>query len=144
MTKILSTKLSNSKRSDPVLSRSRDAAVADREIKDLSLDAKVKRKLHEEKKQALERGREKDVLGLDDAEKSTAKLQDKERQLRKTAQRGVVKLFNAVRAAQVKGDEAAREARNSGIVGMNKRDERVTEMSKQGFLDLIAGGGKRP
>jgi len=28
-------------------------------------------------------------------------------------------------------------------VGMAQRDERVTEMSKKGFLDLIAHGGKK-
>jgi len=64
-----------------------------------------------------------------------------EKRLRKTAQRGVVKLFNAVRAAQVKGEEAAREARAKGLVGQGRREEKVNEMSKKGFLDLIAGGG---
>lgn len=67
---------------------------------------------------------------------------EQERRLRKTAQRGVVKLFNAVRAAQVKGEEAAREARVKGLVGAKRREERVGEMGKQAFLDLVAGGGK--
>ena len=62
---------------------------------------------------------------------------EEERQLRKTAQRGVVKLFNAVRAAQMKGEEARKE----GGTG-KRRDERVGEMSKRGFLELVAGGGK--
>ena len=61
---------------------------------------------------------------------------EQERRLRKTAQRGVVKLFNAVRAAQVKGEEAARQG---GAAGRKK--ERVAEMSKMGFLELVAGGG---
>jgi hypothetical protein len=63
-----------------------------------------------------------------------------EKRLRKTAQRGVVKLFNAVRAAQIKGEEAAREARAKGLIGHGRREEKVNEMSKKGFLDLIAGG----
>jgi len=68
-------------------------------------------------------------------------VMEEEKRLRKTAQRGVVKLFNAVRAAQVKGEEASREARAKGLVGQGRREERVNEMSKKGFLDLIAGGG---
>ena len=72
---------------------------------------------------------------------SAAQIAEQERKLRKTAQRGVVKLFNAVRAAQVKGEEAARKARGKGLVGQGRREEKVGEMSKKGFLDLIAGGG---
>ena len=52
-----------------------------------------------------------------------------------------VKLFNAVRASQVKAEQAAQEARDRGIVGVGRREERVTEMSKKGFLDLLTGGG---
>jgi hypothetical protein len=64
-----------------------------------------------------------------------------EKRLRKVAQRGVVKLFNAVRAAQVKATEAERAARREGIVGVKRKEEKVTEMSRKGFLDLIANGG---
>jgi len=28
-------------------------------------------------------------------------------------------------------------------VGIDRREEKVNEMSKKGFLDLIAGGGKK-
>lgn len=77
---------------------------------------------------------------------------------------GVVKLFNAVRAAQIKGEEASRQVKQKGVVGMGAREEKgrlpnlpssfihwtkltqlpllVTEMSKQGFLSLIQAGGK--
>jgi len=68
-------------------------------------------------------------------------LLEAERLLRKVAQRGVVKLFNAVRAAQVKAAEAERATRNEGMVGMGRREEKVTDMSRKGFLDLIASGG---
>lgn len=78
--------------------------------------------------------------------------------------KGVIKLFNAVRAAQIKGDEASRQVKKKGVVGMANREEKgkafesfglplcrhkltpllniVTEMSKQGFLSLIQAGGK--
>ena len=44
-------------------------------------------------------------------------------------------------AAQIKGEEAAKEARKKGLVGYGRREEKVNEMSKKGFLELIAGGG---
>jgi hypothetical protein len=72
---------------------------------------------------------------------STVETTEIEKRLRKTAQRGVVKLFNAVRAAQIKGEEAARKARTKGVVGQGRREEKINEMSKKGFLELIAGGG---
>ena len=144
MSKILSSKLSTSKRTDPVLSRSKDAATASKELNEARLEAKARGKLREEKKAMLDRGRVKDILGLENADTSTAEILEEEKRLKKTAQRGVIKLFNAVRAAQVKGEEAAREARQKGLVGIGKREEKVTEMTKKGFLDMIAGGGKKP
>ncbi|KAL2354680.1 Rrp15p-domain-containing protein [Cryomyces antarcticus] len=143
MSKILSSKLTTSKRADPVLSRSKEASEVSKEMIDARLETKARHKLREEKKAALDRGRVKDVMGTESMDVSSAAVQEQERRLRKTAQRGVVKLFNAVRAAQVKGEEAAREARKTGTVGIVKREERVNEMSKKGFLDLIAGGGKK-
>ncbi len=143
MTKILGSKLSTTKRADPVLSRSRDALTATKQLADSKLEAKARQKLREDKKAAFDRDRVKDVLGLEDPEASTAAIVEQERRLRKTAQRGVVKLFNAVRAAQVKGEEAAREARKAGVIGIGRREEKVNEMSKQGFLALIAAGGQK-
>ncbi|KAM3087524.1 pre-60S ribosomal particles component [Clarireedia jacksonii] len=153
MSKILGSKLSASKRSDPVLSRSVTAIEASKEMTDLALEKKAKNKMREEKKAALEKGRVKDVLGAStafDASNghgtgedlpSVQETMELEKRLRKTAQRGVVKLFNAVRAAQIKGEEAAREARQKGVVGQGRREEKINEMSKKGFLELIAGGG---
>ena len=78
------------------------------------------------------------LLGTDAGENIDAGTWvEEEKRLRKTAQRGVVKLFNAVRAAQVRGEEARKEARGVG----REREEKVGEMSKKGFLELVAGGG---
>jgi hypothetical protein len=133
-----------------VLARSVTALQASKEITDLALEKKAKAKLRAEKREAMDKGRVRDVLGAStafDAAKvegeptqSVQAVQEEERRLRKTAQRGVVRMFNAVRAAQVKGEMAAREARQKGVVGHGRREERVNEMSKKGFLDLIAGG----
>ncbi|KAK6604836.1 hypothetical protein H4I96_05418 [Botrytis cinerea] len=139
MSKILGSKLSASKRSDPVLSRSQTAIEASKEMTDLALEKKAKHKMREEKR--LQWKREDNGYGNGENVPSVQATMELEKRLRKTAQRGVVKLFNAVRAAQVKGEEAAKEARQKGVVGQGRREEKINEMSKKGFLDLIAGGG---
>ncbi|KAI1128611.1 Rrp15p-domain-containing protein [Nemania abortiva] len=141
--KILSTKLSNSKKSDAILSRSVEAQKASREIVDATLEAKARKLLRDQKLLALEKGRVKDVL-TGDNETSTGEIMQTERRLRKTAHRGVVMLFRAVREAQERATEADRDARKEGIIGSHQRQEKVNEMSRQGFLDLIAGGGGKP
>jgi hypothetical protein len=143
MSKILSTKLPTSARSDPLLSRSRDAAQKTSEIANEKLEARARAKLRAEKKEELDRGRIRDVLGVERGE--AGETAEQEKRLRKMAQRGVIKLFNAVRAAQVRGEEAAREERKKRtIVGIGEREKAVNEVSKQGFLELIHGkGGKK-
>ena len=143
MSKILSSKLSTQKRSDPVLSRSKTAQEASKSISESRLETKARHKLKEEKRLLLDKGRIRDVLGLQTTDISTEHIMERENKLKKTAQRGVVKLFNAVKAAQVRGEEEMRRVKREGIVGMTNREERVSEMSKKGFLELIAGGGKK-
>ncbi|TKA64392.1 hypothetical protein B0A55_10376 [Friedmanniomyces simplex] len=142
ISKILDTKLTTTKRSDPVLSRSKSAADANKTLADNKLEARARAQIRAERKAALDKGRVKDILALETEGVDTGSVLEEEKRLKKTAQRGVVKLFNAVRAAQVKGEEAMREAKREGVVGMTRREERVNEMSKQGFLDLISSGGK--
>ncbi|KAH7008380.1 Rrp15p-domain-containing protein [Ilyonectria destructans] len=147
LSKILNTKLSTSKRSDPVLARSAAAHEASKAAVDTALEAKARKQIREQKKRAMEKGRVKDVLvatavdATGELETTTSEIMVTERRLRKVAQRGVVKLFNAVRAAQVKAVEAEQSTRKTGVIGMNRREEKVNEMSKKGFLDLIASGG---
>ncbi|OAA72604.1 DUF1665 domain-containing protein [Cordyceps fumosorosea ARSEF 2679] len=150
LSKILSTKLSSSKRADPVLARSAAAHETSRAMLESALEAKAKRQLREQKRKAQEKGRVRDVLVAPEAEArssssapvmTTADILATEARLRKVAQRGVVKMFNAVRAAQVKSSEAERATRQAGVIGMGRREEKVNEMSKKGFLDLLASGG---
>jgi len=138
---ILGSKLTTLKRSDPVLARSTTAAEANASIANARLEKKARQKLRGDKKEALEKGRVKDVLlgtdaGLQHGE--VGAMIEEENRLRKTAQRGVVKLFTAGRQAQVRGEEARKEAK-SGSRG--RKEERVGEMSKKGFLEMVAGGG---
>ncbi|RSL71236.1 hypothetical protein CEP53_001611 [Fusarium sp. AF-6] len=147
LSKILSTKLSTSKRSDPVLSRSAAAHEASKAAVDSALEAKARKQIRDQKRLALEKGRVKDVLiatandTTGELETSTSEILVTERRLRKVAQRGVVKLFNAVRAAQVKALETEKSSRKEGVIGMEQRKEKVNEMSKKGFVELIASGG---
>lgn len=142
ISKILSTKLPASARADPVLSRSRYAAQTSSEWENEKLDKQARAKMRAEKKEELDRGRVRDVMGIERG--LTGQAGEEEKRLRKTAQRGVVKLFNAVRAAQVRGEEAARDERKKGTVGMGEREKAVNEVSKQGFLELINGKKGKP
>ncbi|KAK2811491.1 hypothetical protein FQN50_002114 [Emmonsiellopsis sp. PD_5] len=140
--RILSTKLPTAARADPLLSRSRQTVQTTADIANEKLESRARAKLRAEKKEELDRGRVRDVLGVETG--AAGETAEEERRLRKIAQRGVVKLFNAVRAAQVRGEELAREERKKrSLVGMGEREKAVNEVSKQGFLDLINGkGGK--
>ena len=158
ISKMLSSKLPASRRADPIVARSTFAAEQSRQAVDSALETKARRRLREQKRLAMEKGRVRDVLvastsrtlnvatgeveeAVEEGALTTGELLAAERRLRKVAQRGVVKLFNAVRAAQVKATEAERAARKEGVVGVKRKEEKVTEMSRKGFLDLIASGG---
>ncbi|KAF3926679.1 hypothetical protein ABW21_db0202421 [Orbilia brochopaga] len=136
MSKILSSHLTATARKDPVLVRAKHTAA---HIDDAKLEAKARRLLTAEKRAALDRGRVRDVVPRDDASGEEVKtVLEREKALRKVAQRGVIKLFNAVRAAQVTGNEAARENKVKGTLGIDSRSKNVTEISKESFLDMIS------
>ncbi|PSR87128.1 Rrp15p-domain-containing protein [Coniella lustricola] len=158
LSKILSTKLSTTRRADPVLARSAAAHEASRKAVDTALETKARKKMRDQKRVAMEKGRVRDVLVAtnstfsnvnpvtgeiiaDVVGETTSSILETERRLRKVAQRGVVQLFNAFRTAQVKAAEAEKVSRKEGVVGVDRKKEKVTEMSKKGFLDLIASGG---
>lgn len=64
-----------------------------------------------------------------------------ERRLRKTAQRGVVKLFNAIRAAQSTTEDDIEKARmtqkSRKLNELGNKDVAVKELSKSHFLDML-------
>jgi hypothetical protein len=142
ISKILSTKLPTSARADPVLSRSSYAAKLVNDAADEKLDNAARAKMRAEKKEELDRGRIRDVMGIQRG--IAGPVAEEEKRVRKMAQRGVVKLFNAVRAAQVRGEEAAKDERKKGTIGMGEREKAANEVSKQGFLELINGKKGKP
>ncbi|KAM0328809.1 hypothetical protein ACHAQA_005223 [Verticillium albo-atrum] len=146
ISKILSTKLPTSRRADPVLARSAAAHENAKQAADASLEHKARRLVRLQKREAQEKGRVRDVLIATNNEKSgepaasTGSVLEFERRQRKVAQRGVVKLFNAVRAAQVKATEAERAAKK-GVVAHSQKVAKVTELSQKGFLDHLVAAG---
>ena len=142
ISKILSTKLPTSARADPVLSRSKGASQTTTDFADEKLDRQARAKLRAEKKEELDRGRIRDVMGIERGQAGA--VAEEEKRLRKVGQRGVVKLFNAVRAAQVRGEEAVKQERKKGTIGMGEREKAANEVSKQGFLELISGKQGKP
>ncbi|KAF2455555.1 Rrp15p-domain-containing protein, partial [Lineolata rhizophorae] len=146
MNKILSSKLTSAKRADPVLARSRDAHKTSQTMAEEKLEARARHKLRDEKRAAKEKGRVKDVNGGEQGDEhgvSAAQVAEEERKLRKIAQRGVIKLFNAVRAAQMRGSEAAKDVRKEGMLGVEKREDAVREKSRQEFLAAMGKGEKK-
>jgi hypothetical protein len=138
MSKILSSHLTKTARKDPVLVRAKQTK---EHADDGKLEAKAKRVLKEELRKEKEKGRVRELVPQGD-DQAAGKALERERALRSIARSGVAKLYNAVRAAQLKAEEASREVKEMGMVGMGNREAKVTEMSKQGFLDLIQSSAK--
>lgn len=130
MSKILASGLSTSKRSNPILARSIESKKLDEATQDERLTTRVKKQINTEKRKALAKNHNPTVVGETDEEQ--ARIIERERQLRKVAQRGVVKLFNAIRASQTAG--------SIQIAGPTKKRDQITqETSKATFLDMIKG-----
>lgn len=130
MNKILGSHLTTKSRSDPVLVRSKAKAQV---VDENKLEAKARRVLAAQKRLELEKGRVREVLPKgNDGEAS--RVLEREKALRKTAQRGVVKLFNAVRAAQVQQEEAQAEVRKKGFVGLGNREQKGEILPSTGVI----------
>lgn len=153
MSKILGSHLTTTARKDPVLVRAKQTTD---HVNEGKLEAKARRAIKEELRKEREKGRIRDLVPKGD-DAAAGQALEKERMLKRIARSGVARLYNAVRAAQIKGEEAAKGAKKEGLVGMSNREAKgefmkfrgntihsianrappVTEMSKQGFLDLI-------
>lgn len=127
---ILSSKVKAHDRDDPILVRSKKTA---KEIEATKLEMKAKRAINMEKRMLKDKDRVKDILPK--SEENAREVLEHEKKLKQIAQKGVVRLFNAIQAAQAKPNDKK-------SVGVTKQQEQVNEMSKEKFLDLIRAGGK--
>lgn len=148
MSAILGSNLTRTQRINPILARSADAKEADAALLDRKLEKRARAEMRREKSD--KGGWQPDVIsgesrlgesvGADKEEGMGpyAAYQQREKELRKMAQRGVVKMFNAFAHVREKAGEA------QGVVGGSraKREERATEMSKEGWLEYVGLGGK--
>lgn len=131
VTAILGSKLKAYDRKDPILARNKLT------IKKLELDkleAKAKRALLAEKKQLQEKHRVRRLIPAGDG---AAEALAHERHLKKSAQKGVVRLFNAILATQIKTEQQL----EAEIGGEKRKQELMNEISKEKFLDLVQAAG---
>ncbi|KAK8442560.1 pre-60S ribosomal particles component [Candidozyma auris] len=131
---IIGSKLKAYDRNDPILARNKSTL---KKMESDKLERKAKRELLAEKKQLQDKVRIRNLLPSASEPEKVREVIEKEKKLKKVAQKGVVKLFNAVLATQVKTKEEISKAK----VPSGKQDEMMNELSKSKFLDLVKAAG---
>ncbi|QLQ82455.1 hypothetical protein HG537_0H02170 [Torulaspora globosa] len=133
---ILSSHLKAYDRKDPIMARNKKVLRKNEEDK---LEQRAKRALLVEKKKLLGKARKREIIPTVSDETTGDEIRnilEREAVLRKIARKGVVKLFNAILSTQV---TTAKQA-ESGLGDMRNKDEReqlITEVSKEKFLDMV-------
>lgn len=137
LTSIVNSKLKSYDRKDPILARNKTTL---KKLESDKLELKAKKALLQEKKNFQDKYRIKNLLPIDNEQEpgKVRELIQKEKDLKKVAQRGVVKLFNAVLSTQIKTNQ---ELGKEVIRGQTKKEELMNDVSKEKFLDLIAAAG---
>lgn len=120
---LLDTHLKAHDRSTPILARSKQIS---KNLESEKLLAKAKRSILHEKKQRLVANHKTDVLEVGNASESLAH----ERKLKKIAQKGAIKLFNAISKTQT----VTVDPTTSGPKG---RTQLLNDLSKDKFLDMV-------
>lgn len=132
---ILGSKLKAYDRKDPILARNKSHL---KKLESDKLENKARRLLLAEKKDLRDKQRVKNLLPNADEPEKVREALERERAMKKVAQKGVVKLFNVVLATQVKTNQEISKEH----VGQTKKEELVTEISKNKFLDLVKAAGQ--
>lgn len=131
---IIGSKLKAHKRNDPIMARSKNVQ---KQLDSAKLEAKAKKQLLAEKKALHDSHRVKNLLpSANEPEKVRSMIED-EKKLKKVAQRGVVRLFNAVLSTQIKTTQEV----SGEKVGLVRKEELLNEVSKEQFLDLVQAAG---
>ncbi|CAI4844755.1 BGN_3a_G0056680.mRNA.1.CDS.1 [Saccharomyces cerevisiae] len=106
---ILSSHLKAYDRKDPIMARNKKVL---KQSESEKLEYKAKKALLAEKKKLLGKARKTDIIPIasgEDRSENIRKVLEKETALRKIAQKGAVKLFNAILATQVKTEKEVSE-----------------------------------
>lgn len=134
---ILSSHLKAYDRKDPIMARNKKVL---KQSESEKLEYKAKKSIvGRKKKKLLGKARKTDIIPIasgEDRSENIRKVLEKETALRKIAQKGAVKLFNAILATQVKTEKEVSE-NLSGIKNKEEKKELITEVSKEKFLDLV-------
>ncbi|QHS76852.1 rRNA-processing protein RRP15 [Saccharomyces paradoxus] len=133
---ILSSHLKAYDRKDPIMARNKKVL---KQSESEKLEYKARKALLAEKKKLLGKARKRDIIPISSGEDRSGnirKVLERETVLRKIAQKGAVKLFNAILATQVKTEKEVTE-NLSGIKNKEEKKELITEVSKEKFLDLV-------
>lgn len=123
---IVGSKLKAYDRAEPILARNKSTL---KRLESEKLEAKARRMLHDDRKAKQERFRVKNLLPSA-TELGVRETIEKERHYKKVAQRGVVKLFNAIMATQSSAKDGALTLKE------------VNEVTKLQFLDLVKAAGQ--
>lgn len=126
MNAILGSKIKAHDRENPILIRNKKSA---KDIEDARLELKAQHAMRQERESLKDKAHVKDVIPKDPDSAGEALQQEKK--FRKTAQRGVVRLLNAIHASQ----SVSKDGALSGETG-----EDATSVSKERFLDMIRSG----
>lgn len=157
ITNILSSKIKAHSQKDPILVRTRKKLV--KEKVEEKLELKAKKALSAERKQKMDKARVRNVFAQIQAEiendennndieqQQQSKLNEYleyEKSLKKIGQRGVIKLFNAILAAQrssssITSNASSATKKPKSYVNVVEK-EAATNVSKEKFLDLIRSG----
>lgn len=139
---ILSSHLKAYDRKDPIMARNKKVLKDNESSK---LEYKAKKALVAEKKKLLTKTRKTDIIPIASDEHHTGEeireIIAKEARLRKVAQKGVVKLFNAILSTQVRTNKEVSD-NLSDIKNNQERKQLITEVSKEKFLDLVKAAGE--
>ncbi|WPK26215.1 hypothetical protein PUMCH_003564 [Australozyma saopauloensis] len=130
---IIGSKLKAYDRKDPILARNK---ATQKKLESDKLEAKARRLIRMEKREEQDRFRVRNLLPSEPSEVRAAL--ETERRMKKIAQKGVVKLFNAILATQVSTSQELAE----DTTGMARHPELVNELTKLKFLDLVKAAGE--
>lgn len=133
---ILGSHLKAYDRKDPILARNKSVQ---KKLESDKLELKAKRLLLTEKKQLRDKHHIENVLPSAEEPEKVREIIERERKMKKIAQKGVVRLFNAVIATQV---QSGKQLGQSKGLGETLKEELMNEMSKERFLDLVQAAGK--
>lgn len=132
---IVGSRLKAYNRKDPILTKNKTTL---KKLESDKLEAKAKRLILSEKKQVHDKHRVKNLLPSASEPEKVRTIIQNERQLKKVAQKGVVRLFNAVLSTQIKTNQELGQEK----VGQTKKEELMNEISKEKFLDLVQAAGQ--